>query len=136
MKHKVEPPGIVFRRSCDAHALISDTETGSQLHASSNHTHLLECYPPACTCYEIVLDTGLCRNPLQLPLSSIRVVPRGWCLTALLTNGPRLPSRFLPVVRCGTLRFSARSAGFLRKCSLRPCAVSNAMAWCNAQCIR
>jgi hypothetical protein len=50
MEKKVDPTGIVFRRSCDAHVLISYAETSSQLHATWNHTHLLERYPPACTC--------------------------------------------------------------------------------------
>ena len=50
MEKKVDPTGIIFRRSCDAHALISDAETSSQLHTIRNHTHLSERYPPACTC--------------------------------------------------------------------------------------
>ena len=76
MEKKVDPTGIIFRRSCNAHALISDAETSSQLHTIRNHTHLSERYPPACTCYQVVLDRAMpkassgslrARSALSLP---------------------------------------------------------------------
>ena len=103
MEKKVHPTGIVFRRSCDAHALISDVKTSSQLHASSNYTHLWECYHPACTCYQVVLD---------------RAMPKASSVPSVLD--PRCPSRLvldriadkwtaliIQILAGGTMRYAA-----------------------------
>jgi DNA-binding HxlR family transcriptional regulator len=103
MEKKVDPTGIVFRRSCDAHALISDAETSSQLHTTRNHTHLSERYPPTCTCWQVVLH---------------RAMPKASSVPSVLD--PRCPSRLvldriadkwtalvIQILAGGTMRYAA-----------------------------
>ena len=103
MEKKVDPTGIVFRRSCDAHDLISGAETSSQLHATRNHTHLSERYAPACTCKQVVLH---------------RAMPKASSVPSVLD--PRCPSRLvldriadkwtalvIQILAGGTMRYAA-----------------------------
>jgi len=50
IEKKIDRTSIIFRRSCDAHGLISGYETSSQLQMICDYTHYLGCYLPACTC--------------------------------------------------------------------------------------
>ena len=103
MENKVDPISIVFRRSCDAHALISYAETSSQLHTTRNRTHLSERYPPACTYQQAVLH---------------RAMPKASSAPSVLD--PRCPSRLvldriadkwtalvIQILAGGTMRYAA-----------------------------
>lgn len=103
MEKKVDPTGIVFRRSRDAHTLISYAATSSQLHTIGDHTHLSECYPPACTCSQVVLH---------------RAMPKASSVPSVLD--PRCPSRLvldriadkwtalvIQILAGGTMRYAA-----------------------------
>jgi DNA-binding HxlR family transcriptional regulator len=103
MEKKVDPTGIVYRRSCDAHPLISNNDTSSQLHPIAGHTHLLGCYRPACTCWQVVLH---------------RAMPKASSVPSVLD--PRCPSRLvldriadkwtaliIQILAGGTMRYAA-----------------------------
>ena len=103
MKKKVDPTGIIFRRSSDAHSIISYAETSSQLHTAMNHTHLSERYPPACTYKQVVLH---------------RAMPKASSVPSVLD--PRCPSRLvldriadkwtaliIQILAGGTMRYAA-----------------------------
>jgi len=83
--------------------IISDAETSSQLHVAGNHTHLSECYPPACTCWQVVLH---------------RAMPKASSVPSVLD--PRCPSRLvldriadkwtalvIQILAGGTIRYAA-----------------------------
>src|ERR1041384_6010235 len=103
MEKKADSSSIIFRRSCDAHALISDSQTSSQLHATPDYTTLSECYPPACTCWQVVLH---------------RAMPKATSVPSVLD--PRCPSRLvldriadkwtaltIQILSGGTMRYAA-----------------------------
>jgi DNA-binding HxlR family transcriptional regulator len=103
MEKKVNPTGSVYRRSRDAHPLISNTDTSSQLHTIAGHTHLLGCYRPACTYWQVVLH---------------RAMPKASSVPSVLD--PRCPSRLvldriadkwtaliIQILAGGTMRYAA-----------------------------
>jgi len=103
MEKKVDPTSMIFRRSCDAHALISDAKTNSQLHANRNHTHLLARYAPACTCCEVVLDTVMAKA------SSAPSVLDPRCPSRLVLDriADKWTALIIQILAGGTMRYAA-----------------------------
>ena len=103
MEKKVDSTGIVFRRSCDAHALISVEETSSQLHTIEHYTHLLECYPPACTCSQLVLHRAMPK------VSSVPSVLDPRCPSRLVLDriADKWTALIIQILAAGTMRYAA-----------------------------
>src|SRR5215470_310696 len=94
---------MIFRRSCNAHVLISIVETSSQLHTNASHTPLSECYTPACTCREFVLDT------IMAKASSAPSVLDPRCPSRLVLDriADKWTALIIQILAGGTMRYAA-----------------------------
>ena len=103
MEKKVDPTDTCFRRSCGVHALISDAEPKSQLHTIQGYTDLSECYPPACTCWEVVLTKAM---PKASSAPSV-LDPR--CPSRLVLDriADKWTALIIQILSGGTMRYAA-----------------------------
>ena len=78
-------------------------KTSSQLHADHNHTTLLVCYPPPCTCLEFVLHRGM---PKAASVPSV-LDPR--CPSRLVLDriADKWTALIIQILAAGTMRYAA-----------------------------
>ena len=103
MENKVDPTGMISRRSCEAHTSISDAETSSQIHTIWHHTPLLERYPPACTCEQVVLHRAMAKT------SSVPSVLDPRCPSRLVLDriADKWTALIIQILAGGTMRYAA-----------------------------
>ena len=103
MEKKVDPTGIVFRRSCDAHALISDAETSSQLHT------IQAPYAPFGTLPSSLHLLASCFNRAMPKASSVPSVLDPRCPSRLVLDriADKWTALIIQILAGGTMRYAA-----------------------------